>query len=112
MDLETMVAPRTDAERAALAAAAAQYAAQFAEENVTPEQAQILLDKLLDGAGPEGIAIAEMRKTLPRSSTWYSDELAKRMKASPPTVARVANGRYCRPGRRLSVVGSDNAHAQ
>lgn len=112
MNLEEMVAPRTDEERAALAAAAAQYAAQFAEDTVTPEQAQVLLNRLLDGAGPEGISIAEMRKTLPRSSTWYSDELAKRMKASPASVVRVGTGRYCRPSRRLSVVGSDNGHSQ
>jgi S-DNA-T family DNA segregation ATPase FtsK/SpoIIIE len=104
MNLDQMVQPTSAAERADLDAAIAAYVAANAETNVSAERAQELLDEMLDAAGPNGLAIADMKKGLGRSSSWYSDHLAKRIHAG--TVAK-AGTRYGRP----SVLNRRDAEA-
>jgi hypothetical protein len=95
--------PQTDADRATLAAALEQYMAQFDESTVSPQRAQELLEGLLDAAGPEGITIEDMRRVLPRSQSWYSDQLRARLFSTPPTAAKVGVGRYLRPAKLRAV---------
>jgi hypothetical protein len=109
MDLHSLTAPRDTAEAEEIERRIAEYAARYAEGNVSPEEADRLLDKMLDEAGPEGIAIQDMRQVLGRSPSWYSEKLRSRLLATPPRVAKVGM-RYTRPNRTLVSVGN-NGHS-
>lgn len=103
MQLTDLVAPRSEEEAKEQERLVAEYAAQYAQGNVSAEQAQSMLDSMLDAAGPEGVAIADMQKVLKRSPSWYSDNLRTRLFSTPPSVEKVGS-RYRRPRPGLRPV--------
>lgn len=95
MDLADLVEPRTKAEADDLAAAQQTWERENTETPVSPARAQQMLDELLDAAPPHGTTIEEMRKSLVRSPSWYSEALSERTRRS--TVVRLERGFYRRP---------------
>jgi len=110
MNIDDIALPRTPQEVQSLEEALAAYAAKNAEADMTPAQAQEMLDRLLNEAPPEGIAIRHIREVVPRSASWVSDQLRRRMVAQPAKVVKVGE-RYVRPAKRLVSVGRDD-HSQ
>lgn len=104
MLLDELVAPRSAAEAEEIERRIAEFALKYRESNVTPEEAQRMLDRMLDEAGPDGLTIGEMREVLGRSPSWYSEKLRTQLLAKPPTVDRVGTYGYKRAGARLVVL--------
>lgn len=90
--ISEVVTPQSPEEQAELDRALADYAARLAGETISAERAQGLLDEMLSKVGPGGISIAEMRKVLPRSSSWYGEQLSLRIESA--SVVKVSTGRY------------------
>lgn len=113
MNLNELVEPASQQEADELDAAIAAYLAETTSGSVSAEEAQRMLEKILDQAGTEGLAISDMQKVLKRSPSWYSDQLRARLFAKPPTVEKVGSRyRRPRPGRgNLRVVPGGPADA-
>jgi hypothetical protein len=92
IDLNAMVTPQSPGEQADLDQALAAWAAEYSERNLSPEQADHMLDELLFAAPSEGITIADMRKVLGRSPSWYDGKLRARMRDG--RVKKLRTGRY------------------
>jgi hypothetical protein len=112
MNLSSIVEPRTPEEQAALAQAVAEYHRQYADGSISPEQAVRMLDALLDRAPKEGITIKDMRQTLGRSPSWYSEQLRERIMHGD--VEKLGLGRYRSTVKRRqsALATAPNAHAE
>lgn len=102
LSFEEMVEPVDEAERLALEKVIAEWYGRMDEGRMTPEQAQLALDMALDKAPPQGVSITELREVIPRSPSWMSDELRKRLQRDE--LKKVAQGRYVRTGRVLASI--------
>jgi hypothetical protein len=95
--LDQLVAPRNDAEAVQQEAERIAYYALFDDQSISPADAIRLLNRMLDAAPPGGITIAQMRETLKRSPSWYSEAL--RVQIRDGKVIKPDTGFYARPAK-------------